>query len=598
MVSGKIFKKFTRNNVEVLESAMLKKIKIGSKIYILIGLLLSFGAAASLASYIQMSKIGKEIIAIADNDLPLTKSLSNIANTQLEQAILLERTLRANNVATQSNPAALKARVNEYTTKIINEIEAAKTLIKRSQAKAKTEKDKAEFTTLSNSIAKIETAYNTYQQSIEEVMQKINAGDIAGATVLATQTQAQMKQLDQEVSSLSRNIENFTLAATKKAESDEATAILLIVTFSVTSAIFGAVFGAMIARGVSKPVMGISDAMEKISGGDFDAAVPAQDHEDEIGVMAQKLLFFRNQCKDVKRLEEERAEAKLQAEKQRRQTMMELADRFESNVTGIVQNVGAASSQMKTTASGMASAADQTTAQSSTVAAASEQTTTNVQMVATASEELSASIHEIGVQVERSTAVTSRVVTAIDGASQQVESLAGAANTIGQIVALITDIADQTNLLALNATIEAARAGESGKGFAVVASEVKNLASQTAKATEDISKQVGGIQAATENAVKAIYEVKTTVSEVEEISSEIAAAIEEQSAATAEIARNVEEAASGTQDVSSNILGVSQAATLTGNAANDVLAAASNLNEQSHDLHEQVEIFLKEVRCA
>ena len=169
---------------------------------------------------------------------------------------------------------------------------------------------------------------------------------------------------------------------------------------------------------------------------------------------------------------------------------------------------------------------------------------------------------------------------------------------IGEVVELITDIAEQTNLLALNATIESARAGEAGKGFAVVAGEVKNLANQTAKATEEISRQITDVQQATENSVGAIQGVTTTITEINEISTAISAAVEEQGAATQEIARNVEQAAAGTQEVNVNISGINQAATDTGSAASDVLQASEDLTAKSGELRELVESYLQEIKAA
>jgi methyl-accepting chemotaxis protein len=218
--------------------------------------------------------------------------------------------------------------------------------------------------------------------------------------------------------------------------------------------------------------------------------------------------------------------------------------------------------------------------------------------VATAAEELSSSISEISRQMATSTEITSVAVSESDRANEMVKGLAEAADRIGEVVALITDIAEQTNLLALNATIEAARAGDAGKGFAVVASEVKNLANQTAKATEEIGAQIAGIQSATKGSVDAIDRITGTIQKINEISATVAAAVEEQNAATQEIARNVEQAATGTQEVTANISGVTQAVSETGQVSSQVLASAKALSQQSDSLRTQVDSFLTDIKAA
>ncbi len=276
---------------------------------------------------------------------------------------------------------------------------------------------------------------------------------------------------------------------------------------------------------------------------------------------------------------------------------VELADNFENNVLSVVEAVKSASTEMRSSSEAMAATAEQTRNQSTTVAAASEEATTNVQTVAAASEQMSQSVQEISGQVQQSLTIANRAVEETTRTNATVEGLAGAAQKIGEVVELISDIASQTNLLALNATIEAARAGDAGKGFAVVASEVKSLANQTAKATEEISAQITGMQEATDGTVQAIKGISATISEISEIASTIASAVEEQGAATNEIARNVQEAATGTQEVSSSISSVSEAAEESGRTASEVLKAADELSKQGENLGEQVENFLQEVRA-
>jgi methyl-accepting chemotaxis protein len=275
-----------------------------------------------------------------------------------------------------------------------------------------------------------------------------------------------------------------------------------------------------------------------------------------------------------------------------------IADDFEANVKGVVETVAAAATQLQGTAKTLGGAAEETTRQSTVVSAASEQAAVNIQTVASAAEELSASIGEISRQVSESAKIARDAVSQAKATDAQVDALSQGAAKIGEVVRLINEIASQTNLLALNATIEAARAGEAGKGFAVVASEVKNLASQTAKATEEIGGQIAAIQAATTGAVGAIRSIGETIARIDQISGSIAAAVEEQSASTAEIARNVQQASAGTAEVSSNIVTVTQAARDTGKSASEMLDSAGDLSRESARLSEQVDKFLREVRAA
>jgi len=283
---------------------------------------------------------------------------------------------------------------------------------------------------------------------------------------------------------------------------------------------------------------------------------------------------------------------------QRAAKLAELTNDFDEKVAGVVQAVASQANQMQASAQSMSATAEETTKQANAVAAASEQGAANVQTVASATEELASSISEIGRQVGHSSEIASNAVSEAGKANDMVQGLVVASQKIGEIVALINAIADQTNLLALNATIEAARAGEAGKGFAVVAAEVKNLATQTSKATEEISMQINSVQGATQNAVQAIASISKTIGEIDKISTAIAAAVEQQGAATQEIARNVEETAKGTREVSSNISGVTEAANGTGAAANQVLMASRALTEQSIALKDVVQVFLNNVKAA
>jgi len=372
----------------------------------------------------------------------------------------------------------------------------------------------------------------------------------------------------------------------------------MIVACIIGALIIGLGLAWFIGNGIANPIRNMNEAMTEIADGQLETEVPGVGRKDEIGGMADAVQVFKENAVERVRLENEQEAIKQKAEVEKRQLMNKMADDFEASVGSVVTGVGSAADQMKGSAMTMASTAEQTSNQASNVASASEQAAVNVQTVASAAEELSSSVSEISRQVATSTQIAGQAVDDANRTDQQIQELAQAASKIGEVVALITDIAEQTNLLALNATIEAARAGEAGKGFAVVASEVKNLANQTAKATEEIGSQIGGIQASTQDAVTAIQRITKTITQIDGIATTIAAAVEEQGTATKEIARNVEQASKGTNEVSSNISGVTTSASETGSAASEILGSATNLSDQSETLKTEVDRFMKQVRSA
>ncbi|MEO6839453.1 MAG: methyl-accepting chemotaxis protein [Bradyrhizobium sp.] len=354
----------------------------------------------------------------------------------------------------------------------------------------------------------------------------------------------------------------------------------------------------LIARDVLGALDRQKNRMQSIAHGSLDQAVEETGRGDEIGRMAETLEVLRQTALTARALESEQVATKQQAEQEKRQALIALADRFDASVGQLVGLMASGSTELETTAKSMTGTADRTNQRAAVVGSAANEASTRVQTVAAAAEELSSSISEISRQVAQSAAITSRAVETARKTDTTVRALADGAKQIEHVAELISSIAGQTNLLALNATIEAARAGEAGRGFAVVAAEVKSLASQTAEATKEIGTRIAQIQSATKEAVDAIQGITSTIEEVSAIATTIGSAIEEQGAATAEIARNVTQTAQATQDVTTNIGGVSAAANETGGAAGLVLSAASNLSKQAEQLSGEVNTFLAGVRAA
>ncbi|WP_084462562.1 methyl-accepting chemotaxis protein [Oceanibaculum pacificum] len=458
--------------------------------------------------------------------------------------------------------------------------------------------------------AQLATVSQAYENYLRGLQVTVETAERNGAGVTLGMLQAgileKVQENREEAGTLNDTIRDYvvladSIAAENVAQSEETFVQIstLLIAVSLIGLLVGATLGFVIARyGVIAPIRKIVSALQELAKGNLSVTIFGVERKDEIGAIAESMQVFKDNMIRTKEMEREAEAAELRAEEEQKRAMNALADQFEQSVGAIVGLVSSAATELEAAAQTLNATLEETNAQASTVAAAATQATTNVETVATACEELAASVREIGQQVHQSSEISGRAVINAESTKTTVEGLVVSTQKIGEVINLINDIAEQTNLLALNATIEAARAGEAGKGFAVVASEVKNLANQTAKATDDITQQIADVQSVTHRTVSAIKDIAEVISESNEIASSIASAVEQQDAATQEIARNVQQASAGTSEVSGAIVQVSQAASEGGSAASQVLSSAQELSRSAANLRDEVTNFVAKVRAA
>jgi methyl-accepting chemotaxis protein len=440
-------------------------------------------------------------------------------------------------------------------------------------------------------------AFGTGKTGVFRLRQKELDADDYGQTVLE-ETRKLNVGLDISVQQLVAGVQKETAGATFGARQEISFATMIMLAMGAGTLVGSALFVWLYVGGnILRRIGSLQRSMQLLSDGDLESEIYQSHEDDEIASMANALQVFREGMIEARSLSSE--QDKDRAAKAERTARIEARiSEFEATVRSALDNLQHAANSMQGTAQSMSTTADQSNALVNAVASAAEETSVNVQTVSAGTEQLSSSIAEIGRQVVTSAEIARKAVDEAGATDATMQGLADNASRISVVVDLIQVIASQTNLLALNATIEAARAGEAGRGFAVVASEVKSLASQTAKATDEIRSQIASMQSVTTSAVSAIRNIGQTIGEINDVATAIAAAVEQQGTATREIARNIQHAAGGTSEVSSNIVGVSTASAEAGTAAGEVLKASDALRREAEGLRAEIDAFLTNIRAA
>lgn len=456
-------------------------------------------------------------------------------------------------------------------------------------------------------VDRIAETWRSYIREIDETME-IARGHAGAITIGETHQRIieAVKASDREATELRRAVNEYvslTEAEAKKlgAEADATyeQIRLLLILVSGMGIVLGLAIGLIVSRyGVVGPLHRVVASLRSLADGRLDTDIFGTGRKDEIGAVAETMQVFKSNMIRNREMEAQAAEQDARARAEQRRTLHAMADTLEQNVGGVVATISSAADELEAAAHTLSSALEEATVQSGTVASAATEASSNVEAVAAACEELACSVREIGEQVAACAKFADSAVASAARTGETVADLHGTTQRIGEVVGLISAIANQTNLLALNATIEAARAGESGRGFAVVAAEVKALATQTAKATEEISTQIEAVQRGTSHTSHAIAEITRIISENRQVSVGIASAVEEQNVATQEIARNVQHASTGTSGVSEAIVQVSQAAAEGGSASVQVLGSARELARTAATLQREMDRFLEHVRAA
>ncbi len=580
---------------------MFRNFRITHRLTGLATILLAFSCLIGSVGIYKMTVIGNELEQVAARDLPLTLMLEKITQHQLEQAILMEKTLRYRKVdahdATETE-ADIRHHFEELAQQTDAELATAHQMVNTYLKDAISDEARTEFSGVEAALARIETDHRTYETQVNDIFKALDNGanpsDVADAVIA---TEGLQNNLNAAIKNIVTEVAAYTAASMDTALADERMGKTMITVLSGLVLLSGIALAWLLGRSITLPLRRLTGALVDLSKGKLDTAVPVSKFRDEVGEMADAMRIFQADMIKARELEAAQKKQRARDEKRRAETdrlVREFCDTLVETFADIVKSAKdvLARAEMMQTQSGQAGSL------AGSVATEAEESSASAQSLSAATEEMVAAIDEISSQITQFSGVAREAVDHSASSQTEMRNLQEVTDEVGQVVQLITKIADQTNLLALNATIEASRAGDAGKGFAVVAGEVKNLASQTAKATEEITRKIDRIQAVSRNSTDAINNIGIVIGSIDDYVTAIVGAVEEQNVTTREIARNVDFVSESAKRVSENVTTIQSSVADVGSSAVTVHDNADRTAHQADFLNGKIGEFITAMKRA
>ncbi len=580
---------------------MFKSVSVKQKIYVLAFLGVCISSFITVESILAMREIGNKIEQITLQDIPLTNKVTETTIHQLEQAIQLERAIKYAEMMDHDYKAqkgfkkAVKA-FKKYAHIVDNELIEAENMVAHVLDVESDQVIVDEFTHVGGILQQIKREHKVFDKHAYEVFDLLARGHLAQAETLAYKIEDEVKMLDKHLADLLVELETFTNNAALNAVDVKQHMEKILVIVSVGGVILFIVLSYFIARGIISSLVGTQLYAKALSEGNLDSVAPVHYFNDEVAAVISALDVLKGEAVEAKNLRQDQARLKDEADKEKRSVMLDLADRFETQVSDSIVSLSDASEQIQRTSVNMKDITNTTVDFSATVGRSSQESSENVSTVASAMEEMSASSSEISSQIMLVKNKSNQAAESARDANGTVNNLSELVSNIGEVVSAIQGIAEQTNLLALNATIEAARAGDAGRGFAVVADEVKKLATETSVKTQEINDRITGIKDATQATVSSMDTIIKNITDIDGSVTSVSAAVEEQNVTTNEIVRSVSDASQGVQEVSSIIIDVEKGLTEVGGSADNVLKSSETAIALSRDLKLSFAEFLSDIR--